>query len=252
MPFCEKTGMRPDLILNPNALPSRMTIGMLIESACSKAGALEWKYINSSPFQCADGQSRFVTNFFADILENHGFCATGGEHLQSGVSGKELMADIHIGCVFYQRLRHIVSDKVQVRSVGAKSPFSHQPTHGRKFGGGIRFGEMERDSLLAHGAAFLLHDRLNFSSDLTRLDICRRCGSLVSLPLSKIIRTSRSTINLTPNVLLESLDEGTKIVSKCLLCDKSDQICRVALPYVLRHLAVELASMNVKMQVEIK
>merc|ERR1719321_1594613 len=68
MPFCEKTGLRPDLILNPNALPSRMTIGMLMESACSKAGALEWSYVNSSPFQCVDGQFRFLNNFFGDIL----------------------------------------------------------------------------------------------------------------------------------------------------------------------------------------
>jgi DNA-directed RNA polymerase I subunit RPA2 len=160
-----------------------MTIGMLIESTCSKAGALEWSFINADPFQCGDGQSRLPTHFFGDILENHGLHANGCGALISGITGEALAVDIYIGCVFYQRLRHMVSDKVQVRSVGAKNAFTHQPLHGRKFGGGVRFGEMERDSLLAHGTAFLLRDRLSTSSDSCPIDICRRCGKLTSLPI---------------------------------------------------------------------
>eukprot|EP00746_Dinoflagellata_sp_MGD_P158454 gnl/MRDRNA2_/MRDRNA2_86477_c0_seq1.p1 gnl/MRDRNA2_/MRDRNA2_86477_c0~~gnl/MRDRNA2_/MRDRNA2_86477_c0_seq1.p1 ORF type:complete len:1158 (-),score=-4.77 gnl/MRDRNA2_/MRDRNA2_86477_c0_seq1:55-3315(-) len=251
MPFCERTGIRPDLILNPNAIPSRMTIGMLMESACSKAGALEWKYINCSPFQCADGQSRFLTHFVGDILENNGFHAAGNETLISGFCGKALTTYIHIGCVFYQRLRHLVSDKIQVRSVGPRNPLTHQPTHGRKFGGGIRFGEMERDSLLAHGASFLLQDRLCRSSDSATIVLCRRCGSLVSSPLSKIFKTTFTANNDSKLFSLCNNDEDQETFSKCILCDKSDQICFVVLPYVIRHLAVELAAMNVKIQIEI-
>merc|ERR1712113_1059122 len=95
-------------------------------------------------------------------------------------TGEELYVDIYIGSVFYQRLRHMVSDKIQVRSTGPINQLTRQPIKGRQFGGGIRFGEMERDSLLAHGAAYLLHDRLHLSSDCCKMDCCRNCGSLLS------------------------------------------------------------------------
>ncbi|BFI27898.1 hypothetical protein MPTK2_2g14500 [Marchantia polymorpha subsp. ruderalis] len=100
--------------------------------------------------------------------------------MYSGVLGTKLTCEICISCVYYQRLRHMVGDKYQVRSNGAVNPVTRQPVKGRKFGGGIRFGEVERDSLLAHGAAYLLHDRLHTYSDYHTADICLRCGSLLS------------------------------------------------------------------------
>ncbi|KAF2300843.1 hypothetical protein GH714_017757 [Hevea brasiliensis] len=137
MPFSGLTGMRPDLIINPHAFPSRMTIAMLLESLAAKV-------------------------------------------LYSGVYGTELTCEIFIGPVYYQRLRHMVSDKFQVRSTGTVDQITRQPIKGRKRGGGIRFGEMERDAMLAHGAAYLLHDRLHTCSDYHIADVCSLCGSILT------------------------------------------------------------------------
>jgi DNA-directed RNA polymerase I subunit RPA2 len=108
--------------------------------------------------------------------------------MYSGILGTEFNADVYIGCVFYQRLRHMVNDKFQVRTTGPVHSLTQQPVKGRKRFGGIRFGEMERDSMIAHGTAFLLKDRLMNCSDYTQSWICRDCGSVLS-PLSAISGT---------------------------------------------------------------
>merc|ERR1712187_850006 len=180
MPFCVRSGIRPDLAINPNAFPSRMTIGMLIEIFVSKLGALQGKFVNASPFQNSDYDYNLQESV-GKFLEMYGFQKYGGEIMISGVSGVELPVNIYVGNVYYQRLRHMVSDKCQVRSTGPIDRLTHQPVKGRKFGGGIRIGEMERDSLLAHGAAFLVQDRLYTSSDYYTTDCCKRCGLLNSM-----------------------------------------------------------------------
>ena len=101
--------------------------------------------------------------------------------MYSGITGQELRADIYLGVVYYQRLRHMVNDKFQVRTTGPVHALTRQPVKGRKRAGGIRFGEMERDALLAHGTSFLLQDRLLNCSDYTTAYVCRTCGSLISL-----------------------------------------------------------------------
>lgn len=101
--------------------------------------------------------------------------------MYSGVTGEQFSADIYIGLVYYQRLRHMVNDKFQVRTTGPVDPLTRQPVKGRKRSGGIRFGEMERDALLAHGTSFLLQDRLMNCSDYTTAWVCRTCGSMISL-----------------------------------------------------------------------
>lgn len=102
---------------------------------------------------------------FGEYLEKAGFNQSGTETMINGITGEEMKCDIYIGLVHYQRLRHMVSDKFQCRATGPINSMTHQPVQGRKAGGGIRFGEMERDSLLAHGASYTIHDRLNLSSD---------------------------------------------------------------------------------------
>ncbi|GLI65505.1 hypothetical protein VaNZ11_009054, partial [Volvox africanus] len=249
MPFCASTGIRPDLIINPHAFPSRMTIGMLVESLVSKGAAIAGQFVDASPFQRSDGVEKgSPVERWGEYLERQGFSRWGQETMISGVAGKEMPCDIFIGPVYYQRLRHMVSDKFQVRSTGPINNLTRQPVKGRKFGGGIRFGEMERDSLLAHGAAYLLHDRLHACSDYHVADVCTSCGSLLA-PLTK---PAANTDVITDLMLSGGAHSGGKTV--CPLCspDNSATIERVALPYVFRYLATELAAMNIKLELEIK
>lgn len=131
-----------------------------------------------------------------------------------------------------------------MRSVGPINQLTHQPIKGRKFGGGIRFGEMERDSLLAHGAAYLLHDRLHACSDYHVLDVCTKCGSILA-PLTK----PQAVMGLSQGLMagIQGPAAG-KVV--CRLCEGSSKsIERVAMPYVFKYLATELAAMNIKVTV---
>lgn len=128
---------------------------------------------------------------------------------------------------------------MQVRSVGPVNNLTHQPVKGRKAGGGIRFGEMERDSLLAHGAAFLLHDRLHASSDYHTTDVCSTCGSLLSTQLSVGGVNGHGGGPRGP---------GEKRKVECRVCGTSRGVERVAMPYVFKFLAAELAAMNIKVK----
>jgi DNA-directed RNA polymerase I subunit RPA2 len=251
LPFCEQTGLRPDMIINPNAFPSRMTIGMLVEMITSKTGLLEGEFVDASPFQTSNRKNQpYDTS--SVILENHGFHWNGEETLISGSTGEEQHVDIFIGSVYYQRLRQMVNDKFQVRSTGAINQLTHQPIKGRKFGGGIRFGEMERDSILAHGAAYLLHDRLHLSSDHCTINCCRSCGSVLFLG------HGQSTNSSLTHTTKADIHKNTNFDSKCLkkaichLCNTSKMIDTLAIPYVFKYLAVELSAMNIKLRLEIR
>lgn len=250
MPFCEATGMRPDLLINPHAFPSRMTIGMLIESLTGKAGAMTGEFVDASPFQSADkqdGQKFDPCENLSQALEAAGFARNGGEIMISGVTGEPFPVEIYIGVVYYQRLRHMVSDKFQVRSTGPINPLTRQPIKGRKFGGGIRFGEMERDSLLAHGAAYLLHDRLHACSDYHVMDVCANCGLLVSTMLVPHASSRTTGTAVSANDAHASRGQVT-----CMLCQSGKYVERVAVPYVFKYLVNELAAMNIRCSVDVK
>lgn len=184
MPFTE-TGITPDIIINPHAFPSRMTIGMLIESLAGKGGALDGKFIDVKTFE--KYQDDDAIDFFGKELVKNGYNYYGNENMYSGIFGDEMKVDIYIGLVYYQRLRHMVSDKSQARAMGPIDVLTHQPVKGRKKQGGIRFGEMERDSLLAHGASFCLNDRLMKCSDYSEGYVCNKCGSIISCYVNKEI-----------------------------------------------------------------
>ena len=192
---------------------------------------------------------------FGEQLQEAGYSYYGSEPLYSGVSGCVMQADLYIGVVFYQRLRHMVSDKYQVRATGQVNSLTRQPIKGRKKGGGIRLGEMERDSLLSHGTAFLLHDRLLNCSDKHVAYACRRCGDILSPT------TERSSV-LSAG---QKSSWGGQIDKLRVFC--RNPICRdqtvredgndpmvepIVLPYVFRYLANELAGMNVKMTLDIE
>uniref|UniRef100_A0A8D0CRW0 DNA-directed RNA polymerase subunit beta n=1 Tax=Sander lucioperca TaxID=283035 RepID=A0A8D0CRW0_SANLU len=234
MPFTE-SGMAPDILFNPHGFPSRMTIGMLIESMAGKSGALHGLSHDATPFTFSEESS--ALEYFGEMLRAGGYNFYGTERLYSGVSGLELEADIFIGVVYYQRLRHMVSDKFQVRTTGARDKVTNQPVGGRNIQGGIRFGEMERDALLAHGSSFLLHDRLFNCSDRSVAQVCVDCGSLLSPLLEK------------PPPYWSAMRHRKTV---CTLCGKSDSIDSVSVPYVFRYFVAELAAMNIKVKLDVK
>uniref|UniRef100_A0A8C3WA75 DNA-directed RNA polymerase n=1 Tax=Catagonus wagneri TaxID=51154 RepID=A0A8C3WA75_9CETA len=233
MPFTE-SGMVPDILFNPHGFPSRMTIGMLIESMAGKSAALHGLCHDATPFTFSEENS--ALEHFGETLKAAGYNYYGTERLYSGVSGLELEADIFIGVVYYQRLRHMVSDKFQVRTTGARDKVTNQPIGGRNVQGGIRFGEMERDALLAHGTSFLLHDRLFNCSDRSVAHVCVGCGSLLSPLLEKPPPSWSAMRNRKYS---------------CSLCHRSDTIDTVSVPYVFRYFVAELAAMNIKVKLDI-
>lgn len=136
---------------------------MFIESMAGKLGALRGEFIDGTPFREFGDET--AVEYFGRLLKENGYDSRGSEVMYSGLTGEKIETKIFVGAVYYQRLRHMVLDKFQVRSVGPVNRLTKQPVKGRKKQGGIRFGEMERDSVLAHGCAFLLKDRMLNCSD---------------------------------------------------------------------------------------
>lgn len=138
---------------------------MMIEVMAGKSAAVHGLVHDATPFRFTEDDT--AVEYFGKLLEHGGYNYYGTERMYSGIDGREMTADIFFGVVHYQRLRHMVSDKWQVRSTGPIDILTRQPIKGRRRGGGVRFGEMERDSLISHGCAFLLQDRLFHGSDKT-------------------------------------------------------------------------------------
>ncbi|KAL9084750.1 MAG: hypothetical protein Q9165_007925 [Trypethelium subeluteriae] len=280
MPFSE-SGMQPDVIINPHAFPSRMTIGMFIESMAGKSGALHGFPQDGTPWQFDEDECTAV-DYFGQQLKKAGYNYYGNEPMYSGITGEELAADIYIGVVYYQRLRHMVNDKYQVRTTGPVDRITGQPVKGRKRGGGIRIGEMERDALLAHGTAFILQDRLMNCSDYVRAAICRKCGSFLAVGSSvdNYARRREATGEMkcrrcakkleVPAKIEKIMKNGKEVVKSSTVEDPEldgndvwedglkrkfqggDDVAVVAVPGVLRYLDVELAAMGVRMRFKVE
>jgi len=208
MPFSE-TGWRPDLIMNPHGFPSRMTVGKMLELVASKAAVMDGIFANCTAFGGTPAEEIYKT------LIRQGFSPTGKEYLTSGITGEPLEAYIFCGPIYYQKLKHMVVDKMHARARGPRVLLTRQPTEGRAKEGGLRVGEMERDCLVAYGAANLLLERLLLSSDNCNPTVCRRCGLLAGRQ------------------------------DWCTYCETAEYVTVVRMPYACKLLFQEMQSMNV-------
>jgi DNA-directed RNA polymerase II subunit RPB2 len=172
MPFT-KDGIVPDIIMNPHAIPSRMTIGHIIEMLMGRLCAHLGTEGNSIPFK--DNMHDKVDKMIA-IAKELGLSEYGYEELTNGFTGEKIPSLIFMGPIYYQRLKHMVADKSHSRSRGPVTKLTRQPLEGRSKSGGLRFGEMERDSLVAHAASSMILDRLLYNSDMYRVHVCELCG----------------------------------------------------------------------------
>jgi DNA-directed RNA polymerase II subunit RPB2 len=239
MPFTDD-GVRPDLIINPHALPSRMTIGQIVESLFGKVCASYGAYGDCTAFQVKG--SNYST--YAPMLVDQGFHSSGNQLLYNGMTGEQLEANIYIGPTYYMRLKHMVKDKINYRARGPNTVLTRQPVQGRANDGGLRIGEMERDGVLAHGMSYFLNESFLVRGDEFYVAVCNKTGAVAIYNESKNLFLSPyadGPINFVTN------PDGTQNIKNLSKFGRSFSILRV--PYSLKLLIQELQVMNVQMRI---
>jgi len=214
MPFTA-TGMVPDIIMNPHAIPSRMTINQLLECVGAKSSVYRGELRYCTAFT---SHSQNIVGQLTDSLHECGFQRHGNERLMNGMTGEMMDADIFMGPTYYQRLKHLVASKIHARNFGNVQTLFRQPCEGRSKDGGLRFGEMERDAMISHGVSRFLLERLYDMSDPFQMKVCNSCG-------------------MTP-----------KTMDGCDICDNR-QLTSVQIPYACKLLFQELNAMGIRTQI---
>jgi DNA-directed RNA polymerase III subunit RPC2 len=212
MPFND-IGMCPDLIMNPHGFPSRMTVGKMIELVAGKASVLSGRRAYGTAFGEDYGSADRVLDCSRELV-SHGFNYAGKDYLTSGVTGEPILCYIFMGPIYYQKLKHMVMDKMHARARGPRAVLTRQPTEGRARDGGLRLGEMERDCLIGYGASMLLLERLMLSSDVFTANVCQGCQMLGY--------------------------EGW-----CQYCKSEEKVVEIRIPYACKLLFQELQAMNI-------
>ena len=220
MPY-NKDGLKPDTIANPHCIPSRMTIGQLLESIFGKVSLILGGISDCTPF-CEKNLDKFY-----HILELNGFDCHGYDILYDGITGKQIKCKVFMGPVFYQRLKHMVKDKIHSRGSGPSVQLTRQPPEGRSRDGGLRIGEMERDCMIAHGAISFLKESLLERSDLFSTIFCKKCGRM-------------SVYNMEEDFY------------KCNICNNSYTFTKINIPYALKLLLHEIKGMYIDVKFALK
>jgi DNA-directed RNA polymerase II subunit RPB2 len=223
MPFT-KNGLRPDVIINPHAIPSRMTIAQLKETLLGKVLLELGMFGDGTSFGNLD-----IKTICSELLRL-GYESYGNELMYNGLTGEQLETSIYIGPVFYQRLKHMVNDKQHSRSIGPMVNLTRQPAEGRSRDGGFRIGEMERDVMIAHGMSRFCRERLYDVSDKYSVHVCKKCGMIASFNdgnKNRMYANTDFTIHL------------------CKTCDNKTEFARVEIPYAYKLMSQELQTINV-------
>ena len=239
MPFTDD-GIRPDLIINPHALPSRMTIGQIVETLFGKVCASYGAFGDCTAFQVKG--SNYST--YSQMLVDQGFHSSGNQLLYNGMNGEQLEANIYIGPTYYMRLKHMVKDKINYRARGPNTVLTRQPVQGRANDGGLRIGEMERDSVLAHGMSYFLNESFLIRGDEFYIAVCNKTGAIAIYNESKNLFLSPYADGPIQFVTNPDGSQNIKNLSKF---GRSFSILRV--PYSLKLLIQELLVMNVQMRI---
>ena len=238
MPFTDD-GVRPDIIINPHALPSRMTIGQLVETLMGKACLNVGGYGDCTAFINKGSKH----DKFGKILTQNGYNSTGNQILYNGMNGEQLDAEIYIGPTYYMRLKHMVKDKINHRARGPKTSLTRQTVGGRANDGGLRIGEMERDGVIAHGAAGFLQESMLNRGDEYFMAVCNNTGSI-------------AIYNNSQNLFLSPMSDGPikfhTTVDKKLNIENISKYGRnfsvLRIPYAFKLLIQELQAMNIQMR----
>jgi DNA-directed RNA polymerase II subunit RPB2 len=239
MPFTPD-GIKPDIIINPHALPTRMTIGQLVETLTGKACALYGAFGDCTAF--VNNGPKYKR--FGELLNTQGFHSSGNQVLYNGTTGQQLETEIFIGPTYYMRLKHMVKDKINYRAQGPRTVLTRQTVQGRANDGGLRIGEMERDGVLAHGASKFLEESLMVRGDEYYMAICNQTGTIAIYNESKNLFMSPMSDG---PIQFANITDTTADVVNLTRYGREFSIVRV--PYAFKLLMQELRTMNIEMRI---